>query len=272
MRPELSAKRCREAMLDHSKLFAESVSTTDSHAVVPTCPDWTVRDLVEHVGQTQYWVSQILEDRIIDPAQLPTQYVELPADSHEWRAWLSEAASRATAACSDAAMEAQVFNAAGDDRTGGQFWLLSLLNEIVVHGYDAAVAAGTHRDYAIDADVAAELVSNHLAMLTSPTWAARRSDSAAALRGNGETLLWQATDEPGLATSSEWLIERRPDGATWQHRHDEADVRVHGPARSLLLLLTRRLSLTEAAAEQVGVVGEADLARHWIEHTAHVAD
>lgn len=272
MRPELSAKRYQEAIAGHSKLFAESVSTADSHAVVPTCPGWTVRDLAEHVGQTQYWVAQILADRIADPAQLPTEYAELPADPQQWSGWLSEAASRAAAACSEATMAAEVFNAAGDERTGGQFWLLSLLNETVVHGYDAAVAAGTHGDYAIDADVAAELISNHLAMLTSPTWAAQRSDSAAALRGTGETLLWQATDEPATTTSREWLIERRPDGATWQHRHDEADLRVHGPARALLLLLTRRLPLAAAGAEQVGIDGKAELAQHWIENTAHVAD
>jgi uncharacterized protein (TIGR03083 family) len=271
MRPELSAKHCREAILGHSELLVQSVATTDSDSVVPTCPGWTVRDLVAHVGQTQHWVSQILEDRITDPTLLPTEYAELPAEPQEWPGWLAEAAARAAAACSDAAMEEPVFNAAGDERTGGQFWLLSLLNETVVHGYDAAVAAGTHRDYPIDAEVAAELVSNHLAMLTSPTWAALRPDSAVALRGDGETLLWQA-DDPGLATSSEWLVERRPDGATWQHRHDEADVRVHGPARALLLVLTRRLPLSDAGAERVGVDGEADLARHWVDHTAHVAD
>ncbi|WP_422389010.1 hypothetical protein [Janibacter alittae] len=160
-----------------------------------------MRDMVEHYGQTQHWVSQILEDRIIDPAQLTTQYAELPADSQDWPGWLSEAASRATATCTDAAMQAQVFNAAGDERTGGQFWLLSLLKETVLHGYDAAVAAGTQRDYTIDDDVAAELISNHLTMLTSPTWATQRPDSAAALHGNGETLLCHATDEPGSATS-----------------------------------------------------------------------
>ena len=88
-----------------------------------------------------------------------------------------------------------MFNAAGDERTGGEFWLSSLLNEAVVHGADAAYAAG--RDYDVDADVAAYLISNHLAMLTSPTWAAQRPESANALAGAGETLHLHATDEPG---------------------------------------------------------------------------
>jgi hypothetical protein len=66
--------------------------------------------------------------------------------------------------------------------------LHSLLNEAVIHGFDAAAAAAGSAtaaadSYDIDPDVAAELITNHLAMLTSPTWAAQRSDSADARRG-----------------------------------------------------------------------------------------
>ena len=68
----------------------------------------------------------------------------------------------------------------------------SVLNEAVVHGFDAANAAGRPSD--IDADIAAALISNHLAMLTSPTWEMQRSESAHAIRGTGQTLQWVATD------------------------------------------------------------------------------
>ena len=105
---------------------------------------------------------------------------DLPAEPEAWPAWLSDAAARAAAACSDAALEAAVFNAAGDNRTGAEFWLHGLLNEAVIHGFDAAAAAG--HDYDVDADIAADLITNHLSMLTSPTWAARRPESAAAMR------------------------------------------------------------------------------------------
>ena len=109
-------------------------------------------------------------------------------------------------------------------------------------------------------------------MLTSPTWAARRSDSADALRGNGETLHWHATDESILDMSGDWFIERQPGGASWQHRNDPADVTIQGPAGSLLLILTRRLPLTDGQAHDVTIEGDVDLVRHWVEHTAHVAD
>ena len=162
-----------------------------------------------------------------------------------------------------------MFNAAADGRTGGEFWLSSLLNEAVVHGADAANAAGT--DYDLDADVAADLIGNHLAMLTSPTWAARRTESAKALCGAGETLLWCATDAAGLDEQREWFVQRGPDGAHWRARSGEADATVTGPAASLLLILTRRRRLTDEA-NHVHIEGDLDLVQHWIDHTAHVSD
>ena len=55
------------------------------------------------------------------------------------------------------------------------------------------------------------------------------------------------------------------------HRHATADVTIQGPARSLLLVLTRRIPLTNPAANHITVDGDIDLARHWVQHTAHVS-
>ena len=274
MSTDPSLHRFRQALTGHTKRMGECASKAGSEALIPTCPDWTMTNLVEHVGQTHHWVSEIIERRITDPSQLPsTDLAVLPAEPQSWPTWLSAAAARSAAAFSDAALEAQVFNPAGDERTGARFWLRTLLNETVIHGFDAVESAGEGEHYDIDADVAAALISNHLAMLTSPGWAAQRPESATALRGAGETLLWRATDEPSSGDSYEWFVERHPDGAGWQHRSDTAaDVTVHGPARSLLLVLTRRLPLNSGRANYVDIDGDVDLARHWIQNTAHVAD
>jgi MDMPI C-terminal domain/Mycothiol maleylpyruvate isomerase N-terminal domain len=274
MSTRLNADRCRQAIKGHTAMLAEAAVAAGPEATVPTAPDWQVAALVEHVGQTLNWVSEIVEDRITDPTRLPTEVAAMPADPRTWPDWLGEGSSRATAAVSDAALEAPVFNAAGDERTGAWFWLQSMLNEAVIHGFDATAAAagtvaGADEIYDIDAAVAADLVTNHLAMLTSPTWAFQRPESATALRGNGETLHWHATDDD-LGASGEWFVERRPEGVTWQHHHGPADVTVHGPARSLLLVLTRRLPLADGYGD-VRVDGDVDLARHWLDHSAHVA-
>jgi hypothetical protein len=191
----------------------------------------------------------------------------LPTDPREWQAWLSESAQRVVSACSDEALDAPVFNPARDERSGTQFWMTSVLNEAVVHGFDAANAAG--RPAHIDADVAAALISNHLAMLTSPTWEMQRSESAHAVRGTGQTLQFLASDTTDDAGA--WIIERRPDGATWRPGSQPAAVTATGPAQSLLLILTRRLPLPDNGATQVRVDGDTDLVQHWIDNTAHVS-
>ena len=261
---ELNAEHARRATVEHTRRLAESAAAAGPDAAVPTAPQWTIANLVEHVGQTQNWVAEIIERRVTDPTQLPREMAALPADPGEWPAWLSESAQRVASACSDDALDAPVFNPAADERSGTRFWLSSMLNEAVVHGFDAANAAG--RPPAIDADVAAALISNHLAMLTAPTWEMQRSESAHAIRGSGQTLQWLATD-----TAAAWFVERRPDGATWQPGTQQADVTVTGPAGSLLLALTRRLPLTGRDATGISVEGDTDLAQHWIDNTAHVA-
>ncbi|GIM89942.1 maleylpyruvate isomerase family mycothiol-dependent enzyme [Paractinoplanes toevensis] len=259
---ELTADHARQAIVEHTRRLAESAAAAGPGAAVPTTPRWTITELVEHVGQTQHWVAEIIERRITDPTRLPTESAALPADPHAWPGWLAESAQRAAGACSDDALVAPVFNAAGDERTGGQFWMFSVLNETVVHGFDADNAAG--RPAGIDADVAAALIGHHLAMLTSPTWRMLRAESADALRGTGQTLQWRATD------AGAWFVERRPDGATWQPGTRPADVTVTGPASSLLLTLTRRLPLAGAAG--VSITGDPALAQHWLDNTAHVSD
>ncbi|MDY7090816.1 MAG: maleylpyruvate isomerase family mycothiol-dependent enzyme [Actinomycetota bacterium] len=257
---ELKAEPARRTIVEQTRRLAESAAAAGPDTAVPTTPEWNIAQLVEHLGQTQNWVAEIVGRRITDPTQLPTEMAPMPADPGEWPAWLSESARRVTDAFTDEALEAPVFNAAGDERTGGQFWLASVLNETIVHGFDAA---GTvRRTVDVDAGLAAALVSNHLAMLTSPTWAMLRSESANALRGTGQILQWRASD-----TGDAWSVERRPEGATWQHGSRPADVTVTGPAQTLLLTMTRRLPLTE-----VKVDGDAALARHWLDNTAHVAD
>jgi uncharacterized protein (TIGR03083 family) len=264
---ELNAEQARRAIVEHTGRLAESAAAAGPGATVPTAPKWTVADLVEHVGQTQHWVAEIIERRIIDPTQLPTEFASLPTDPGEWSAWLSESAQRVAGACSDDALDAPVFNAAGDDRSGTWFWMTSMLNEAVVHGFDAANAAGRPAD--VDAGIAAALISNHLTMLTSPTWEMQRSESANAIRGTGQTLQWLATD---IADGTGgWLIERRPEGATLRPGTQPADVTVTGPARSLLLILTRRLPLTDRETTGISVDGDIDLAQRWLDNTAHVS-
>ena len=254
----LSVERVRWGIVEYTRRLAEAAAAAKPETRVPTAPEWDVRELVRHLGQTQHWVAEIVERRIADPSQLPGEMVPVPQDAGEWTAWLGESARRLAAAFSDEALVAAVFNPAADERTGGRFWLLSSLNEAVVHGFDGAAAAG--RSYDVDADLAGGLIENHFAMLTSPTWALLRSESAEAIRGDGQTLQVVSSDGAGA-----WRVERRPEGATCREGNGPADVTITGSAGALLLALTRRSSAG------VEVEGDPSLFQHWLDNTAHVA-
>ena len=54
------------SVVDQTQLFASWVREADPALPVPSCPDWTLADLVGHVGGTQHWVATLTEQRIVD--------------------------------------------------------------------------------------------------------------------------------------------------------------------------------------------------------------
>ncbi|WP_196766152.1 maleylpyruvate isomerase N-terminal domain-containing protein, partial [Mycobacterium avium] len=58
------------AFLDENRAFAELFRDADESMPVPTCPDWTLRQLFRHVGRGDRWAAQIVRDRLdsyLDP-------------------------------------------------------------------------------------------------------------------------------------------------------------------------------------------------------------
>src|ERR1700736_5493280 len=95
---ELNAEHARRAIVEHTRRLAESAAAAGPDVAVPTTPEWTITDLVEHVGQSQHWVAEIIERRITDPAQLPTEMAVLPADPRQWQGGVAQAARRGAGA------------------------------------------------------------------------------------------------------------------------------------------------------------------------------
>ena len=50
-------------MEDQTASLAEAVRGVEPSTRVPTCPEWTVVDLVEHVGRGQRWAATMVENR-----------------------------------------------------------------------------------------------------------------------------------------------------------------------------------------------------------------
>ena len=138
-----------------------------------------------------------------------------------------------------------------------------MFGEASVHRADAASALGLQYELAPEPAVAA--IEDWLDTMTSSGYWENRPDFANAMRGDGQTLHFHATDAPG-----EWLARREPDMVVLERTHAKADVAVRGPAAELLLVLSRRRPL--AAASTLEIQGDSALFDHWIEHMDWVTD
>jgi uncharacterized protein (TIGR03083 family) len=203
-------------------------------APVPTCPEWTVRDLVGHVGTGHRWSAGVVEGRL----QVPPEYVRLPApdDPGGWEAWLCSGARRLAEAVRAAGPDCPVWTWQPSDRTAG-LWLRRMLHDELIHRYDAELTAGLLGEVA--PDLAADGVSDLLTTIATLSSPGGPASPFTALAGSDATLCLRATDvDPAVGT---WLARRTGDGVRWRHGVAEADVTVEAPARDLLLVLNRRL-------------------------------
>ncbi|GAA1585785.1 maleylpyruvate isomerase family mycothiol-dependent enzyme [Actinomadura kijaniata] len=249
-------------VVEQTYTFAAWVNGRDAATPVPTCPKWTLADLVDHVAATQRMVAMLVGERMTEPSRAFAGYVQAPTDSAQWGAWLTDAATEAKQAFESVTDDTPVWDPSGD-AAGVPFWSRRLFGEACVHRADAAAALGARYELAPESAVAA--VEDWLDTMTSRGYWENRPDFADAMRGNGQTLHFHATDVPG-----EWLVRRETDRVALEHTHIKADVAVRGPAAALLLVLSRRRPLDAAPALEVH--GDGALFTHWIDHMDWVTD
>jgi uncharacterized protein (TIGR03083 family) len=243
------------AAVAQTSTFAGWVDGKDPSAPVPTCPEWTLAELVDHVGATQRMVAVLVAERLTEPSAAFAAYVPAPTDSTQWGAWLNGTAAEAKQAFDAAAEDTPVWNPNGGV-AGVPYWSRRLFAEACVHRADAASALGT--SYELSPEHAVEAVEDWLDTMTSRTYWEAKPQYAEAMRGDGQTLHLHATDAPG-----EWVARREPDRVVLEHAHTKADVAVRGPAADLLLVISRRRPLEKTPALEIH--GDRALFEHWIE-------
>lgn len=230
-----------------------AVSGADLDATVPTCPEWTLRDLAVHVGGAHRWVGEIVRTRATE--EVPDERVPLFTPGSEdpavLDAWLAEGAASTAEALREAGPETKVWSWSWD-RTAG-FWARRMAIETVVHQADAALAAQV--PYAMAPDLAADTIDEWLEIVAYAQ--AEGDPEAAELRGAGRSLHLHATDAPG----AEWLIEFGEDGFTWRRAHEKATVALRGPLTDLMLVFNRRLA---PDSDRVELLGDAELLDFWL--------
>ena len=225
----LDAERLERELGTQADRFATLVGAADPDTPVPTCPEWTVTDLVKHVGGSTRWMTTIVATRATEvvrfrdvPGRRP------PEDPAAVPDWLRAGAADLLAAIRSTGADTPVWSWAGGSAPAA-FWLRRGLYELAVHTADAAIATGAPVD--IDPDVAADGVSEWLEIVPFIP-AATVADAL----GGGRSVHLHATDTVG-----EWSLRGTADGLAGETGHTRADVAVRAAAASLFLLLYRRL-------------------------------
>jgi uncharacterized protein (TIGR03083 family) len=221
---------------------------------IPSCPEWTLRELAVHVGRARRWSAQICATR--SPAFI--EFGSLPdgrfPDAAPARAqWLAEGARRAAAA----------FAEAGQDRVWWPFgpaapascWARRTCHETLVHAADASVAAGLEPD--LPPALAADAIDEWLTVIR-PTLGG--DDPAGPALPPGAAVHLDAAGAGG------WVIRREPAGLTVTRTAGPAgagpaDAGLAGPAGELLLVLMGRVPAGDPA---VTVSGDAAVLDRWL--------
>lgn len=212
-------------------------------ASVPSCPGWTIADLLQHVGRLHRWVTEIVVDRVRDVERWWND-LEPPAPAPELVDWFAEGYPALARALATAGPDETVWSWTPFTTTG--FWARRQANELAVHRWDGEGALGADAPAPIEADQAVDAIDEVLELLPY-----RRR--AATIRGDGETIHLHATDAEG-----EWLVRLTADGASFTREHAKGDVAARGPASELLLVLLGRRP--PAAVE---TFGDASLLERW---------
>jgi uncharacterized protein (TIGR03083 family) len=258
----LAHDRYCDEVITQTDLLRDILQGADLPVTVPTCPDWTLAELVRHLGGHLRSVEMAVRTRtaVEDPGrQVPDVAGPDGDDLVALDAWLAEGAARFADTLRDAGPDIEARVWAFQRSTA--FWARRATNDLVIHRADAA---GTvHADYAVAPDLAADAIDELLELISDPQVAAS-SPRLAELRGPGRSIHLHATDtEPDLA--AEWLIELGTDGFTWRRGHEKATVALRGPLADVLRVFHRRLP---ADSERVEVLGEAALLDFWLERVS----
>ncbi|MGI5367085.1 hypothetical protein C9J60_33565 [Streptomyces sp. A244] len=260
MTPLTHDRYCDEIAHQIALLRQVVTSGADLSGTVPTCPDWSLEELVRHTGGALRWAELMVRTRAAE--EVPEEQVpgvagpEAVGDAAALDAWLAETGEQITATLREAGPDAKVWGWAGIQTSG--FWARRMTHEITVHRADAALAAGLPYDVA--PEIAADTIDEWLQIVEYVQRTEPR-DVVRELVGPGSSIHLHATDT-GPDLNAEWVVELTEDGVRWRRGHEKATVALRGPLTFVLLAFYRRLPLD---AKELEVLGERELLEFWLE-------
>jgi uncharacterized protein (TIGR03083 family) len=251
--PPVAVERYYAEIEASTETLAGLVHGADLTRQVPTCPEWTLRQLATHVGRAQRWAAEIAGTRseeFIPFRQVPDG--RIPDDPALHAPWLRAGAARVIEAVREAGSD-RVW--AFDGLRPASFWARRMAHETAVHRADAQITVGREPEF--EPDLAADAIDEWLGFMSG----IGASDARVNALPDGAVLHVHVTDE---GSGGEWLVRRAGNAVTVEPGHGKGDVAVRGPAGRLLLVLLRRVPPDDP---QVEVLGDAALLTSWLAGT-----
>lgn len=233
--------------LDHvaaeSAHFASATAGALDHTI-SHLDDWSIRDLVAHLGGVYAWVTANVASAGTEP-QSSGDEANAPEDA-SINDWFAERRTTLLATLSSADPDVPMWTFAGVKNA--QWWKRRMAAETCVHRWDAdAGIKGIDRAHPIDSDLATDGVDEYLDV--SLRFSSGRPDRAYP----AESLHLHRSDGPG-----EWMLASDgAGGVAVTHEHGKGDAAVRGPASALLLWVWGR------PADDVEIFGDPTVAEAW---------
>ncbi|MET8164159.1 maleylpyruvate isomerase family mycothiol-dependent enzyme [Streptomyces sp. NPDC005329] len=244
---------------ERSSAFRAAVASAPSLDVqVPTCPEWTLFDLAQHIGEgRRSWAATVAAG----PAPAKSAAEGAPAAPREREAlsaWLAESTEQLLDA----------LRKAGPDRGCWTWWETSprtsgavarhQLQQFAVHTYDAQITAGAPQP--LPAEVALDGVDEFLSTCVATTSAWPHKPTAFDFHA-AEGHSWRLTVDGDGARSTRVPAPGTTPVAAADEGSNAAGVSVRGTASELVLFVYDRIPADSLQIE--GDAGLFDLLRAW---------
>ncbi|MFJ1704732.1 maleylpyruvate isomerase family mycothiol-dependent enzyme [Kitasatospora sp. NPDC088346] len=222
--------------------------------LVPSCPGWSVSDLVLHLGSVHRAVAHVIRDRPSrGPDAADLRFLRLPDSTEGWPApehqpnlgpvppglgdWFTAGARELAALLADHGPAEEVWTWSPERSVG--FWRRIQAIEAAVHRWDAEDATGAAQP--VDAELARDAVAQTFTVMAPARRAWRGAPD-----GSGERYRLRESDGPGRWTAAfEGTRVSLTDG------EGGYDVELAGTASDLMLFLWGRLP-----ADRLAVTGD----------------
>ena len=231
-----------DAIRRESNVFYDTAeAAADRAAAVPSCPEWSVDDLLWHLAEVHWFWATVAEQRLADDAAVKAVEPPERPPSEELIAFGRQQVDHLLGAITDVDPSTPVWTWAHRHDVG--FIQRHQVQEAAVHRWDMQLATGVERA-PIAAVAAADAIDEFLDV--SLPFALRNVTLPGSIH-------LHCTD-----TAGEWIV--RADGSV-EPIHAKGDAALRGSASDLLLTLYGRLPIMS-----VDVVGDEAVAADFLSH------